>query len=1143
MKLRLVCLFIILQLNSFSQSNVPHWEWIKSIGGSGNDSVVDIRFKNNFLYVAGNFSSPTIEWDHTTLTNSGGSDIFIAKLDTNGNTIWVKSFGGAGNDNVQQLEVNNNGVVVLLGKSLSEVLTIGAIHLDTAKHFYATFNENGNVQTANRLLSHLNYTDVEIDEDGNVYLAGKYQQAFTFGDSVVTLNPPATYPDGVPRIEISPGNFIYYYLTTPADYTKGSVLLKYNIAGNPDWLKLFHSYLTPEESYLGLGIEYDNVNHNLVAMLDYQYSLDFNNTFYIYSSSPFPVYGIYKTLITQISKTGNIISVGNSSGSALNFEMNNKGLGHTLRVSGRGVGSTSSTSLYILKNGIEVRHRTEYSGPYEDQSNNIFNFPLYLRSDDLGNVLSDFKVMDTNFLVVDSFAIPGSHDLFLSKREIAGKNALYIGDSFINDTLFIKKHTASTDTAFVLYNQGGSDIFLGRYKRRGYMPLEFKPFKDTIKVCDGSISVTMDSAYLLKYYGAKNLSYHWEPAASFTAPDKLQTDVKIVLDTLVSTLTVTDAEGNSISKRIVFYGRHKSDLYLTTSYDTSICDNNFATFTLHGTTFSQCYLSNSPVTENNNGYGLVSNYFDSLNQEQTIYINYPKYYLAYTPSNYCTVADTTPIIINRKSSKNVYTYAEICSGSNYTIPGDTTYINVTEGFRRVRKLQTLQGCDSTVTTDVGIIFAHHSWENVNICPGNNYTFSDGTKVYNVQQNTSHDKMYYGVGGCDSLVFTTYLNVLPAYNQTEHISVCAGSSYVFPDNTVFINIFSDTFHVSHLGRNGINCDSIINTFITVNPLYGKTENISLCPGANYTFPDNSIVNNITSAIDRYSHLYAQTGCDSFIHTYITINTDYTQTENKTVCSGSNYTFPDGSVANNIVSDVNHISHLSTVAGCDSVITTNITVVSGYTQTENKTVCSGSNYTFPDGSVANNITSTITHISHLSTVAGCDSVITTNISVVAVDTALVKEGLLLSAADITALQYQWLDCNTGDPIPLATHPTYTVTTAGAYALDITKVGNCRDTSSCYIFTAADFESATSFLTNMYPQPANNTLTIVVQTTAATNLNLSLSDISGGVVDTEKYSLIVGTNTITLDISNLTSGIYLLKLFKEDTQQTVIQKVIKN
>lgn len=1143
MKLQLLSIFILLQFNGFSQSNIPQWEWVKSIGGSGSDSVVDIRFKNNFLYVAGNFSSSTIEWDHTTLTNRGGRDIFIAKLDTNGNTIWVKSFGGAVNDNVQQLEVSNNGVVVLLGNSLSEVLTIGTMHLDTAKHFYATFDENGNVQKANRLLSHLNYTDVEIDEDGSVYLAGKYQQAFTFGDSVVTLAPPATYPAGVPRIELSPGNFIYYYLTTPADYTKGSVLLKYNTEGNPDWLKLFHSYINPEESYLGLGIEYDNVNHNIVAMLDYQASLDFNNTFYIYSSSPFPVYGIYKTLITQIAKAGNIISVGNSSGSALNFEMNNKGLGHTLRVSGRGVGATSSTSLYILKNGIEVRNKTEFFGPYVDQNNNILNFPLYLRSDDFGNVLSNLKVIDTNFLVVDSFAIPGIQYMSLNKREMAGKNALYIGDSFINDTLFIKKHTASTDTGFVLYNQGGSDIFLGRYKRRGYMPLEFKPFKDTIKVCDGSISVKMDSAYLLKYYGATNLSYHWEPAASFTAPDKLQTDVKIDLDTLVSTLTVTDADGNSISKKIVFYGKHKSDLYLTVSYDSSICDNNFATFTLHGTTFSQCYLSNSSVVENNNGFGKVSNYFDSLNQTQTIYLNYPKYYLAYTPSNYCTVADTTPIIINRKSSKNIYTYAEICSGSNYTIPGDTTYTNVTEGFRRVRKLQTLQGCDSTITTDVGIIFTHHSWENVSICPGSDYTFSDGTKIYNVQKNTSHDKMYHGVGGCDSLLFTTYLNVLPAYNQTEHVSVCAGSGYVFPDNTVFINIFSDTFHVSHLGRNGINCDSIINTFITVNPLYGKTENISLCSGANYTFPDNSIVNNITSAIDRYSHLYAQTGCDSFIHTYITINTGYTQTENISVCSGSNYTFPDGSVANNIVSNMNHVSHLSSIAGCDSVITTNITVVSGYTQTENNTVCSGSNYTFPDGSIANNITSNLNHISRFSTIAGCDSVITTNINVKFVDTAIVKNGLVLLASNITALQYQWLDCNTGTPIFSATHPTYTATTTGAYALDIISENNCRDTSDCYIITATEFKPVGSFLTNIYPQPADNKLTIVVQSTAATNLNLSLSDISGGVVDAKKYTLIVGANTITLDISNLSSGIYFLKLFKEDTQETVIQKVIKN
>src|SRR6185312_10096391 len=113
--------------------------------------------------------------------------------------------------------------------------------------------------------------------------------------------------------------------------------------------------------------------------------------------------------------------------------------------------------------------------------------------------------------------------------------------------------------------------------------------------------------------------------------------------------------------------------------------------------------------------------------------------------------------------------------------------------------------------------------------------------------------------------------------------------------------------------------------------------------------------------------------------VNINAIYSKTVTASVCNGTNYTFPDGTTQNNIVVSTTHISNLQSAAGCDSIVLTNISVTPVYSQTVSASICSGSNYTFPDGSVQNNITSATTHTSNLQSVSGCDSIIATTVNV--------------------------------------------------------------------------------------------------------------------------------------------------------------------
>ncbi|MGI6718964.1 MAG: hypothetical protein ACOX4D_07535 [Bacteroidales bacterium] len=159
-----------------------------------------------------------------------------------------------------------------------------------------------------------------------------------------------------------------------------------------------------------------------------------------------------------------------------------------------------------------------------------------------------------------------------------------------------------------------------------------------------------------------------------------------------------------------------------------------------------------------------------------------------------------------------------------------------------------------------------------------------------------------------------------------------------------------------------CDSIITTNLILNPVYANTETVDICSGSDYTFHDGTTLNDITENTSYVSCLQTVNGCDSVITTNLTVIPSYYYTESFDICSGSDYTFHDGTTQPNIISDISHVSYLQTVNGCDSIITTNLIVNPVYDLVETIDICSGSDYTFHDGTTQTNITENISHVSY-------------------------------------------------------------------------------------------------------------------------------------------------------------------------------------
>ena len=97
--------------------------WTKIIGGAADDNALDLKIDNsNNLYLIGNFGSPTVTFPTTpatTLSNpdneESATDTFIAKFNSTGANLWVKSLG---NDEVvggSQIAVTGAGEIYLTG--------------------------------------------------------------------------------------------------------------------------------------------------------------------------------------------------------------------------------------------------------------------------------------------------------------------------------------------------------------------------------------------------------------------------------------------------------------------------------------------------------------------------------------------------------------------------------------------------------------------------------------------------------------------------------------------------------------------------------------------------------------------------------------------------------------------------------------------------------------------------------------------------------------------------------------------------------------------------------------------------------------------------------------------------------------------
>lgn len=280
----------------------------------------------------------------------------------------------------------------------------------------------------------------------------------------------------------------------------------------------------------------------------------------------------------------------------------------------------------------------------------------------------------------------------------------------------------------------------------------------------------------------------------------------------------------------------------------------------------------------------------------------------------------------------------------------------------VDNLSSIFGCDSVVTRQLTVNPTYNITQNPSICRGQTYTLPNGQTATNPGTYTS---ILSTIKGCDSLI-TSQLIVNDTFRVAQFPFICSGDSLQLPDLSYVTQagLHSVTLNTIH------GCDSTIDLNLSLWPTYNQQQADSICQGQTYTLPNGQTT---TQGGAFISNLSSINGCDSTIITILYLKPTYNLTQSPGICEGQSYTLPHGQI---VTTAGSYVSNLSTVFGCDSTITTNLSVEDTFFVAVQPQICQGQSHTLPNG---NTVQQAGNYSVTLSSVAGCDSIVLTQLSV--------------------------------------------------------------------------------------------------------------------------------------------------------------------
>lgn len=443
------------------------WQWANGVGGSANESGMGVTVDaSGNTYVTGQFSSSSITFGSTTLTNHGGIDFYLVKYDPSGNVLWAKGATGASNEGGNNITLDASGNVYVVGTFNSSSLTFGTTTIALHSYddiFVVKFDPSGNVLWAKDAGGAGNDIgqNIAVDNSGNTYITGYFaSSSITFGSTTLTNTSGGTGSAGtndffVAKYDAS-GNALWaksaggssneqgngiatdasgnVYLT--GNYTSSGITfgttsftngggidyftVKYNSSGAVVWAKT----ASGASNEGGNGLKLDANNNPIIVGT-------FNSSTLTFGTTALSVHGYDDIFIIKYDSSGNVLWAKNAGGLG-------NDIGNAICVDGSGnshiTGYFSSATIVFGSTTL-----TNLGGAGGSSGTNDIFIAEY---DASGNVLNAGSVSGSGNDQGNAIAVDGS------------------GNSHI--TGFYASSSIAFGTTPILTNAGGNDLFVAK---------------------------------------------------------------------------------------------------------------------------------------------------------------------------------------------------------------------------------------------------------------------------------------------------------------------------------------------------------------------------------------------------------------------------------------------------------------------------------------------------------------------------------------------------------------------------------------------------------------------------------------------------------------------------------------------------------
>lgn len=312
-------------------------------------------------------------------------------------------------------------------------------------------------------------------------------------------------------------------------------------------------------------------------------------------------------------------------------------------------------------------------------------------------------------------------------------------------------------------------------------------------------------------------------------------------------------------------------------------------------------------------------------------------------------------------------------------------------------------------------------------------------------------------------------------------------------------------------NYLGCDSLLTIDLSLHKSYLKTMQLSSCQPL-LTPSKRLLMDTSGNYLDTLSSV---SGCDSVLS--INFNLHTATFSNLNISDCQEYISPSGKFKYHKTGT--YYDTITNNNGCDSFITVNFNKLESSTSQLSITGCNS--YTSPSGN--HTFRTSGNYFDTIPNTDGCDSIISIQLTIVntLVDSlgysSASRSGSTLMA-DSVGLTYQWLDCEANyAKIDSATSRTYQPNKTGKYAVEVAKLG-CADTSTCLAITLVNQNSNIQHILHVFPNPTQKRITFSHE--GKEMLEVDIYNSNGIRV---RHATSIRNSSTSIDTEDLMPGIY--------------------